>query len=436
MTTLKEIDPTPMSDKFIIKKITSIDGVASKHQQADNAAQSSDPAPHDWHDTHAHMHLHAHRHTHGCQHGEHASSAGSSASSPPHTPTAHHAQADAITHTHMHSHQHQHAQDHGKEHLDEEQHDKVDLDHHGCVHHNHQHAHMHGHHHVMTNDPNLLARAFWLNFCFALIELVGGWWTNSVAILADAMHDLGDSLAIAFAWLAAVVAGRAATKAYSYGYKRWSLLSALINCCILISGSLFILWHAVPRLWSPELPHAPGMMVLAVLGIIVNGAAVWQLRGGHSQNAQVISWHLLEDVLGWAAVLLGSIVIYVTGWAMVDPLLSIAVTLFILLNVWRQFKQTLQLFLQVTPDPALQQRIEQQLRQLPFVHDLHHLHLWSLDGAEHVLTVHLTMTEQSDWQFTASYKQQIRDRLAEFELAHTTVELEWPNEPCRDIANS
>jgi cobalt-zinc-cadmium efflux system protein len=350
------------------------------------------------------MHLHAHQHTHDCQH------------------------ENSVTHTHLHSHQHQHAVHHATAHLDR-------TDTHHNHNHDHRHAHSHGHHHVTTNDPRLLARAFWLNFCFALIELVGGWWTNSVAILADAMHDLGDSLAIAFAWLAAVVAGRAATTLYSYGYKRWSLLSAFINCCILISGSVFILWHAIPRLWAPELPHAPGMMALAVLGIAVNGAAVWQLRGGHSQNAQVISWHLLEDILGWAAVLIGSILIYLTGWAVIDPLLSIAVTLFILLNVWRQFTQTLRLFLQVTPDPALQQRIEQQLRQLPFVHDLHHLHLWSLDGADHVLTVHLTMTEQAAWQDTAAYKQQIRDRLAEFQLAHTTVELEWPNEPCRDTAN-
>jgi cobalt-zinc-cadmium efflux system protein len=398
-----------MSDKFTIKKITPLANAESKHVQPDAAAPDSNCETHDWHDTHPHVHLHAHRHTHdGCQPSEHEHS---------------------VTHTHSHSHSHQHAPHHGS----------AQADHHGFIHndsqHGHNHAHLHGHHHVTTNDPRLLARAFWLNFCFALIELVGGWWTNSVAILADAMHDLGDSLAIAFAWLAAVVAGRAATTLYSYGYKRWSLLSAFINCCILISGSLFILWHAIPRLWAPELPHAPGMMLLAVLGIAVNGAAVWQLRGGHSQNAQVISWHLLEDILGWAAVLIGSILIYFTGWAVIDPLLSIAVTLFILLNVWRQFTQTLRLFLQVTPDPALQQRIELQLRQLPFVHDLHHLHLWSLDGAEHVLTVHLTMAEQAQWQYTSNYKQQIRDRLAEFQLAHTTVELEWPNELCRDSAN-
>ena len=186
----------------------------------------------------------------------------------------------------------------------------------------------HDHHHHHGESSNI-AVAFWLNFCFTLIEFVGGYLTNSVAIMADAMHDLGDCLAIGFAWVASKVANREANVRYSYGYRRWSLLSALVNSVILVLGSVWILTEAIPRLWQPQLPMAEGMIALAVLGVLVNGAAVYKLRVGKTQNEQVLSWHLLEDVLGWAAVLVGSILLYLTGWAWIDPVLSIGFTCFI-----------------------------------------------------------------------------------------------------------
>ena len=305
-------------------------------------------------------------------------------------------------------------------------------------HDHHGHKHGHSHHHQLADtgqsqhERRNIATAFWLNFSFTLIELVGGWLTNSVAILADAVHDLGDSLAIAFAWLAAVVASKGATHAYSYGYRRWSLLSALVSGLVLLLGSIWVLVLAVPRLLEPVQPHAPGMIALAVLGVLVNGAAVFKLKTGKTQNEQVLSWHLLEDVLGWAVVLVGSILIYFTGWAILDPLLSIGFTLFILLNVWRSLKKTIQLFLQVAPDLTLRDKIEQALLALPFVSGQHHLHLWSLDGEQHVLTVHLTLKEDSNSQQLMGFKQQIHQALVPFALKHTTVELESPAELCRD----
>lgn len=288
--------------------------------------------------------------------------------------------------------------------------------------------HSHHHHHESEN----IATAFWLNFCFTLIEIVGGLLTNSVAILADAVHDLGDSLAIGFAWAASKIAGREANTMYSYGYRRWSLLSALVTGVVLVVGSVLVLITAIPRLWEPVLPHAPGMIALAILGVLVNGAAVFKLKHGKTQNEQVLSWHLLEDVLGWAVVLIGSVLIYFTGWAFLDPLLSIGFTLFILLNVWRSLKRTLALFLQVTPDAALTRELEQALLALPFVDSAHHLHLWSLDGEQHVLTVHLRLKTDADSLHLSQFKEEVRLVLAPHQLAHTTVEFEAPAEPCRD----
>ena len=163
------------------------------------------------------------------------------------------------------------------------------------------HGHQHGHQHAHHSESSNIALAFWLNFGFALIEIVGGILTNSVAIIADAIHDLGDSLAIGFAWFASKIATRQPTQKYSYGYRRWSLLSALISGLILLIGSGWVLSEAIPRLWQPQLPHTGGMFVLAIFGIAVNGAAVLRLRRGKTQNEKVLSWHLLEDVLGWVA---------------------------------------------------------------------------------------------------------------------------------------
>jgi len=297
-------------------------------------------------------------------------------------------------------------------------------DHHGHSHHTHNHSHSH--------ESGNIAVAFWLNFCFTIVEFIGGYLTNSVAIMADAMHDLGDCLAIGFAWLASKVANKAATPKYSYGFRRWSLLSALVNSVILVIGSLWILSEAIPRLWAPELPMAEGMIALAILGVIVNGAAVYKLRFGKTQNEQVLSWHLLEDVLGWAAVLLGSILLYLTDWAWIDPVLSIGFTCFILVNVWRNLKKTLQLFLQTSPDPKLAVELESQLNRLAFVAQTHHLHLWSLDGEQHVLTVHLVLKSEADSEVLRQYKEQIRQLLHPYQLAHTTVEFEAPDEACRD----
>jgi cobalt-zinc-cadmium efflux system protein len=293
------------------------------------------------------------------------------------------------------------------------------------------HDHHHHHHHGESGN---IATAFWLNFSFTLVELIGGLLTNSVAILADAMHDLGDSLAIAFAWGASKMAQKGANDRYSYGYRRWSLLSALVNSTILVIGSVWVLSEAIPRLFAPQTPYAPGMIGLALLGVLVNGAAVYKLRFGKTQNEQVLSWHLLEDVFGWVAVLIGSLILLVTDWVWIDPVLSIGFSLFILLNVWRNLRKTIALFLQVTPDPVLYKDLNTQLQQLPFVQEAHHLHLWSLDGEKHVLTVHLRLNEAANSVQLAHYKAEISKLLLPYQLAHTTVEFESPEEICRDQA--
>ena len=315
--------------------------------------------------------------------------------------------------------------------------EKTSAHHHSNSHSSHRHgAHDHHSHHGLHShhydESSNIALAFWLNFCFALIEIVGGILTNSVAIIADAIHDLGDSLAIAFAWVASKVATKQPTERYSYGFRRWSLLSALISGLILLSGSAWVLSEAIPRLWQPQLPHTGGMFALAILGIAINGFAVLRLRSGKTQNEKILSWHLLEDVLGWVAVLIGAVLMHFTGWAWLDPALCIGFSLFILFNVLKNLRQTLSLFLQVSPDPKLQQAISSQLAELDFVNSLHHVHLWSLDGEQHVLTMHVAITTPVDLTQQLAYKKRIAAVLAPYNLSHTTVEFEISGEECRD----
>ena len=258
--------------------------------------------------------------------------------------------------------------------------------------HNHNHNHSHDHSHGHSSDASRrIGWAFFLNVVFTIIEFIGGWLTNSTAIMADAVHDLGDSLSIGTSWGLNKLSEKDANRTFSYGYKRFSLLGALINGVVLTIGSVWILFEAIPRLSEPEMPQAEGMLLLSIFGIAVNGYAAYKLSEGNSLNERVLNWHLLEDVLGWVAVFIVSIVLMFKPWAILDPILSIGFTLFILFNVIRNLKQTLMLFLQATPDKAQLERIRDDLLSNEHVSDLHHFHIWSLDGERNVMTVHLVL---------------------------------------------
>jgi len=293
----------------------------------------------------------------------------------------------------------------------------------------HDHAGAHRH-----DGGRAIGIAFWLNFGFTLVEFAGGWWTQSTAILADAVHDLGDSSAMAFAWWMQRLAQRGATPGFSYGLGRLSLFAALVNGLILVAGSIWVLNQAIPRLAAPTLPHAPGMIALALLGLAINGAAAWQLMGGATLNERVLNWHLLEDLFGWAAILIVALALLVVDWPILDPLLSLAFTAFILVNVVRNLDRTARLFFQGSPDPALERTIAAQLRALDHVVGIHHLHLWSLDGERHVLTAHLDVDEPISNAIQHRIKAQVAEILAPYRLAHSTIEIEQAEEPCRDAS--
>lgn len=294
------------------------------------------------------------------------------------------------------------------------------------------HSHNHHLHHHGDSSSERIGAAFLLNLSFTVIEFIGGWLTNSTAILADAVHDLGDSLAIGSAWILNKMSRKQATGDFTYGYRRLSLLGALINGLILVVGSIWILTEAIPRLINPVMPHTEGMLALAVLGVVVNGYAAYRLSKGNTLNERVLNWHLLEDVLGWVAVLLVALVMQFVDWPILDPLLSIGFTLFILSNVGRALWDTGKLFFQATPDSDSVAHIRKTLLAVPDVINVHHLHLWSLDGEHHVLTAHVRVATVDDAAVYSRLKARLRDSLDCFQLAHTTIEIELDEEVCRD----
>ena len=290
-------------------------------------------------------------------------------------------------------------------------------------------SHTHTHNHPQNEKSNI-GLAFFLNASFTVIELIGGFLTNSVAILSDAVHDLGDSISLALAWYFQKLSKKGSTKQYSYGYKRFSLLGAIINSIVLVAGSIYILLEAIPRLFSPQETNAKGMFLLAIFGIIVNGIGVLRTRKAKSINERVVSLHLLEDVLGWAAVLVGSAIMYFTGWTIIDPILSLFIACFVLSNIYKNIRQVLPILLQGTPIEIEQEHIIEKLKEIGDIANIHDLHIWSLDEEYSVLTVHAILTETLPMEKLAELKRKVRSVLKTERIQHVTIEFEMPDEKC------
>jgi len=255
--------------------------------------------------------------------------------------------------------------------------------------HNHSHGHSHGHHH--HGEANI-SFAFWLNTAFAIIELVGGYLTNSVAIMSDALHDFGDSFSLGISWYFQRVSKKKRDEKYSYGYKRFSLLGAFINSIVLTVGSVIIIEESVRRVLSPVQPNVDGMIWLAVLGIAANGLAMLRLKKGKSINERVVYLHFIEDVLGWVAVLIGAIVMKFFTVPVLDPILSIAIAAYILLNVYRNIKELLKIVLQAMPESVSEEKIKEAVLKYPEVISVHDIHIWTMDGEYNVLSMHIVVS--------------------------------------------
>ncbi len=272
--------------------------------------------------------------------------------------------------------------------------------------------------------------AFFLNLVFILIEVIGGIYTNSISILSDALHDLGDSISLGLSWYFQKISLRKKDNNYSYGYKRFSLLGAVVNAVVLFTGSLFIIYVSVQRLFKGAQIDPKGMLIISIIGVIINGLAFFRLKKGHSINESVVSLHFLEDVLGWVSVLIISVIMFFTDLVILDPILSILISIFILYNLFKNLKKMTKIFLQGTPDVINTESIRKKLLNIENINNIHDMHLWTLDGSYNVLSLHLVLDDVSSYLKLYKAKESTKKILREFNIEHATIEIESEGEEC------
>ena len=274
---------------------------------------------------------------------------------------------------------------------------------------------------------NKMFLAFLLNGFFSLFELAGSFLTGSISIASDAVHDLGDAITIGISWFLEKKSNRQPDETYTYGYRRYSVLAGLFTTLVLLFGSVAVIYHAFGRILTPKEIRYDSMILFAVVGVLVNFIAAYVTHGGNSVNQKAVNLHMLEDVLGWIAVLLGAIVIKVTHFWVIDPILSILVAAFVLVNALKNLKNALDILLEKAPREISVSQLEALILTIDGVMDVHHIHLRSIDGITHYATLHLVTDENPK-----TIKQAVKETLHQHGISHVTLELETPGEDCHE----
>lgn len=276
----------------------------------------------------------------------------------------------------------------------------------------------------MKTEKNILI-AFILNVLFSILELFGGIITGSIAILSDSLHDIGDALSIGLSYFLEKKSTKKPDYKYTYGYIKYSVIGSIITTLILLSGSLFVIIESLKRLLNPVPINYNGMIIIAIFGVIINTIAAYYTHQGKSLNQKAVNLHMLEDVLGWIVVLIGSILIKFTNITTIDSILSLVVAIFILINALNNMKQVIDIFLEKTPNNININELEQELLNIKGVKETHHIHIRSIDGYNNFATLHVVVNK-----YNKNIKDEVKEVLKKYNITHSTIELELPEENC------
>lgn len=279
----------------------------------------------------------------------------------------------------------------------------------------------------MKTEKNILI-AFLLNISFSVFEIIGGFFTGSVAIISDAIHDFGDAISIGVSYFLERKSKQKPNDKYTYGYTRYSILGAFITTTILAVGSCLVIYESIKRLVSPISINYNGMIIFAIVGAIINFIAAYFTKDGDSINQHAVNLHMLEDVLGWVVVLIGSIIMRFTDISLIDPIMSIGVAIFILINTLKNFKDILDLFLEKTPEGIDIEELKHHIMEINGVEDVHHIHVWSMDGMNNYSTIHIVSNSKN----MNKVKKDIREEMVEHGISHITIEVEDHECDCRE----
>lgn len=278
----------------------------------------------------------------------------------------------------------------------------------------------------MKTEKNILI-AFILNLSFSIFEIIGGFFTGSVAIISDAIHDMGDAASIGISYFLEKKSKKQPDETYTYGYARFSVIGSVITTLILLFGSVMVIYNAIGRIISPVQINYNGMIIFAVVGALVNFIAAYFTKDGDSLNQKAVNLHMLEDVLGWVVVLIGAIIMRFTDISVIDPIMSMAVAVFILINALKNLKEVLDLFLEKIPHNISIEEIKEHITEIDGVLGVHHIHIWSMDGHLNFATMHIVANENSH-----EIKDKIREELKEHGISHATLEIESPTDHCHE----
>ena len=278
----------------------------------------------------------------------------------------------------------------------------------------------------MKSEKNIFI-AFILNLLFSAFEFAGGFYTGSIAIISDAVHDLGDAASIGISYLLEKKSKKEPDERYTYGYARYSVIGGAITTVILLISSFIVIINAAERILNPTKINYNGMIIIGIMGIAINLAAAYFTHDGDSLNQKAVNLHMLEDVLGWVTVLIGAIVMRFTDFSVIDPLMSMGVAVFIILGCLRNLKKIIDIVLDKTPSGISIAEIKERLLKIDGVKDVHHIHLRSLDGHSNYATFHIVT--DSDMR---CIKKSARAVISELGITHATIETESSDEYCEE----
>ena len=280
------------------------------------------------------------------------------------------------------------------------------------------HTNIHNHHHKKAGKN--LAFVFFMNLTFNLIVIIGGLATNSMAILADCIHDVSDTISIALAWVLEKISQKNPSKKYSYGYERFSILGAVIISVFVIIMGLVILNESIPRLFKPEGVDSGGMLIVAVIGIIFKSVSVYRLHKGETFNEKAILFHQLGDIFEWITILILSLVLmFWKGAPNLDPYVSIGIAIWLIFNLGRNLYKSLEVLLQKLPDSFNSDKFQRQIIGIDGVRNIEDYHIWSLDGIDTVMTVKVNVDYKKD---TFQIKEEIKEISKQYNVVDLTIE--------------
>ena len=280
---------------------------------------------------------------------------------------------------------------------------------------------MHNHEHSHKTEKNILI-AFILNISFSIFEIIGGIITGSIAIISDAIHDAGDAISIGISYFLERKSNKKSDKNYTFGYRRYSIIGALISTCILLIGTFIVIYNAIGRLFNPVDINYNGMIIIAIVGVIINFLAAYCTREGDSLNQHAVNLHMLEDVLGWVVVLIGSIVIKITNFVYLDSIMSIGISIYLIIESIKNLKKIMNILLIKIPEGITVEEVKEKILKIKEVKDVHHVHIWTIDGEKNYATIHVVADK--------NIKEEIRENLKELGIHNVTIELETSKEKC------